>query len=142
VRAFVVGGVLLAVLMPFTNVPFLHPELVLAYGVLGSLLMGGLGLVAGIWSNKFDDVALVNNFLIMPLTFLSGVFYSVKQLPPLWQQVNHYNPFFYLIDGFRFGFLGVGDTEPFTALCVVTAAAAICVGVCWRLWRIGWRLKE
>jgi len=142
VRAFVVGGVLLVVLMPFTNVPFLHPELVLAYGVLGSLLMGGLGLVAGIWSNKFDDVALVNNFLIMPLTFLSGVFYSVKQLPPLWQQVNHYNPFFYLIDGFRFGFLGVGDTEPFTALWVVTAAAAICVGVCWRLWRIGWRLKE
>jgi len=144
VRALVVAMVLLAVLAPFTyaTLTFAHLGLILVYGVCGSILMGGFGLIAGMWSDKFDDMALINNFLIMPLTFLSGVFYSVKQLPPLWQQVNHFNPFFYLIDGFRYGFLGVGDTNPFTALWVVGGATLVCMGACWSLWRIGWRLKE
>jgi len=119
-----------------------HLWMILLYGISGSILMGGLGLIGGMWSKKFDDMSLVNNFLIMPLTFLSGVFYSVKQLPPFWQQVNHFNPFFYLIDGFRYGFLGVGDTNPFTALWVVGGATLACMATCWHLWRIGWRLKE
>jgi len=142
VRALTVAGVLLLVLVPFTQLTFVHLSLILLYGVCGSILMGGFGLIAGMWSDKFDDMALINNFVIMPLTFLSGVFYSVKQLPPFWQQVNHFNPFFYLIDGFRYGFLGVGDSNPFTALRVVGGATVVCMAVCWYLWRIGWRLKE
>jgi len=142
VRALTVAAVLLLVLAPFTLLSFAHLGLILFYGVCGSILMGGLGLVAGMWSDKFDDMALINNFIIMPLTFLSGVFYSVKQLPSFWQHLNHLNPFFYLIDGFRYGFLGVGDTNPFTALWVVGGATLICIAVCWGLWRIGWRLKE
>jgi len=142
VRALTVATVLLLVLAPFTALTFAHIGLILLYGVCGSILMGGFGLIAGMWSDKFDDMALISNFIIMPLTFLSGVFYSVKQLPPFWQQVNHFNPFFYLIDGFRYGFLGVGDTNPFTALWVVGGATLVCMGACWGLWRIGWRLKE
>jgi len=142
VRALIVATVLLLVLSPFTALTFVHFSLILLYGVCGSILMGGLGLIAGMWSDKFDDMALINNFVIMPLTFLSGVFYSVKQLPPFWQQVNHFNPFFYLIDGFRYGFLGVGDTNPFTAMWVVGGATLVCMAACWGLWRIAWRLKE
>ncbi len=141
-RALVVAAVLLLVLAPFSDVRFAHISLILFYGVCGSILMGGLGLIGGMWSKKFDDMALINNFVIMPLTFLSGVFYSVKQLPPLWQQINHFNPFFYLIDGFRYGFIGVGDTNPYTALWVVGSATLVCMFACWYLWRIGWKLKE
>ncbi len=142
VRALVVASVLLAVLAPFVSLGFPHIGLILLYGVCGSILMGGLGLIAGMWSKKFDDMALINNFVIMPLTFLSGVFYSVKQLPLFWQHVNRFNPFFYLIDGFRYGFIDVGDTDPTMAAWVVLAASAICAVACWYLWRRGWRLKE
>jgi len=142
IRALVVGAVLLLVLMPFANLQVAHLWMILLYGVCGSLIMGAMGLIGGMWSKKFDDMALLNNFVILPLTFLSGVFYSVHQLPDLWQRVNAFNPFFYLIDGFRFGFLGVGDTDPATAAGVVLAATMICVLVCWRLWHIGWKLKE
>jgi len=142
VRALTVAIVLLAVLIPFTGLGLAHVWMILFYGLCGSLLMGGLGLIGGMWSKKFDDMALVNNFIIMPLTFLSGVFYSVKQLPPFWQQLNAFNPFFYLIDGFRHGFIGVGDTNPATAIWVVLAAVTLCVAACWRLWHSGWRLKE
>ncbi len=142
VRAFVVAGVLLAVLVPFADLPMAAPGLILLYGLAGSLIMGGLGLIGGMWSQKFDDMALVNNFVILPLTFLSGVFYSIEQLPPFWQQVNRLNPFFYLIDGFRAGFIGVGDTEPLAAVGVVMFAAAVVCLACWWLWRIGWRLKD
>lgn len=142
VRALVVGLVLLLVLLPFATLGIMHAWMILLYGVCGSLIMGALGLIGGMWSKKFDDMALVNNFVILPLTFLSGVFYSVKQLPPFWQQVNHVNPFFYLIDGFRYGFIGVGDTDPSRAAAVVMLAAiAAFLGV-WRLWYLGWRLKE
>jgi len=141
-RALVVAAVLLAVLAPFSSLGFEHIALILFYGVCGSILMGCFGIIGGMWSKKFDDMALISNFLIMPLTFLSGVFYSVKQLPPMWQQVNNFNPFFYLIDGFRFGFIGVGDTNPYTALWVVRISTLICMGACWYLWQIGWKLKE
>jgi len=141
-RALVVAVVLLLVLTPFSDISFAHIPLILFYGVCGSILMGGLGLIGGMWAKKFDDMALINNFIIMPLTFLSGVFYSVKQLPPLWQKINHFNPFFYLIDGFRYGFIGVGDTHPYTALWVVGGASLVCMIACWYLWRIGWKLKE
>ncbi len=142
VRACVVAAVLLFVLMPFTDLGIRHPWMIILYGLAGSLLMGGLGLIGGMWARKFDEMSLINNFVILPLTFLSGVFYSVRQLPPFWQKVNAYNPFFYLIDGFRYGFLGVGDTQPKMAIWVVLTASVGCVMACWYLWRIGWKLKE
>jgi len=141
-RALIVAAVLLIVLSPFSSLDFQHIGLILFYGVCGSILMGGFGIIGGMWSKKFDDMALISNFLIMPLTFLSGVFYSVKQLPPIWQQVNDFNPFFYLIDGFRYGFIGVGDTNPMTAIWVVLAATLVCMATCWYLWFIGWKLKD
>lgn len=142
VRAVIVAVVLLAILMPFTGLPIEHVWMILFYGICGSIIMAGLGLIGGMWSKTFDDMALLNNFIIMPLTFLSGVFYSVKQLPEFWQTINHWNPFFYLIDGFRHGFLGVGDTDPSQAVLIVLIAAIITSIACWRLWDIGWRLKE
>lgn len=142
VRALVVVMVFLAVLLPFIDLQLLHPGLILFYGICGSIIMGGLGLIAGMWARDFDNIAMVTNFVVMPLTFLSGVFYSVRQLPELWQQINHANPFFYLIDGFRFGFLGTGDTDPYASILIVVATVLLTMFVCWQLWRIGWRMKE
>ena len=141
-RALIVAAVLLATMAPFVPIVPAHIWMVLLFGVCGGIMMGALGLIGGMWAKKFDDMSMVNNFLIMPLTFLSGVFYSVGQLPPLWQKINAWNPFFYLIDGFRYGFLGTGDSNPVAAAWVVMIAAMVCVFACWYLWCIGWRLKE
>jgi len=141
-RALVVGGVLLLILMPFSSLAVHHLWMILFYGLCGSLIMGGFGLIGGMWSKTFDDMAMVSNFIIMPLTFLSGVFYSVSQLPPFWQAVNAWNPFFYLIDGFRHGFIAVGDTDPAQAVGVVALVTVLVVGLSWYLWRMGWKLKE
>jgi len=142
VRAVVVAVVFLLVLVPFVDLTIIHPWLIILYGVCGSLIMGGLGLLAGMWAKDFDNIAMVTNFIILPLTFLSGVFYSVSQLPELWQRVNYANPFFYLIDGFRYGFLGVGDTDPFASVGIVLLTVALVFASCWYLWRIGWRMKD
>jgi ABC-2 type transport system permease protein len=142
VRAVVVAVAFLAVLMPFVDISLMHPGIIILFGVCGSIIMGGLGLIGGMWARDFDNVAMVTNFVILPLTFLSGVFYSVKQLPETWQMVNHANPFFYLIDGFRYGFLGTGDTNPYASMGIVIGSAAITFAVSWYLWRIGWRMKE
>lgn len=141
-RALVVGSVLLLVLLPFSELALTHVWMILFYGVCGSLIMGSLGLIGGMWSKTFDDMAMVNNFIIMPLTFLSGVFYSVTQLPPFWQAINAWNPFFYLIDGFRHGFIGTGDSDPLQAMGAVAALTVLAVLSSWYLWRIGWKLKE
>jgi len=142
VRALVVAVVFLSVLSPFVELHVLHPGLILFYGLCGSIMMGGLGLISGMWAKDFDNIAMVTNFVILPLTFLSGVFYSVSQLPRLWQQINHANPFFYLIDGFRFGFLGIGDTDPYASVLIVLVTVLVIMVACWQLWRTGWRMKE
>ena len=141
-RALVVGSVLLLVLLPFSELTLTHVWMILFYGICGSLIMGSLGLIGGMWSKTFDDMAMVNNFIIMPLTFLSGVFYSVTQLPPFWQAINAWNPFFYLIDGFRHGFIATGDSDPLQAMGAVAALTILAVLSSWYLWRIGWKLKE
>ncbi|MDX8403448.1 MAG: ABC transporter permease [Mariprofundaceae bacterium] len=141
-RAIIVVTVFLLVLFPFVDLSIHHFSLILVYGICGSVIMGGLGLIAGMWSDNFDHMSVVTNFIIMPLTFLSGVFYSIKQLPPLWQQVSQFNPFFYLIDGFRHGFLGVGDSDPFLSIGIVAGFALAIILLCWWLWHIGWKLKE
>ncbi len=141
-RSLVVAGVFLLVLSPFVALPLPHPWLALLFTVCASLIMGSMGIIGGMWAKKFDDMATVSNFIIMPLTFLSGVFYSMTQLPPFWQKVNAFNPFFYMVDGFRYGLLGVGDSTPTMAAGFVLAVTVTMVVACWWLWRAGWRLKE
>ena len=93
----------------------------LAFAIVGSGMLGALGIIAGIWSEKFDQLAAFQNFVIMPLTFLAGVFYSIHSLPPFWQAVSRFNPFFYTIDGFRYGFFGQSDVSPWLSLAIAAA---------------------
>jgi len=115
---------------------------VLVFALLGSGLMGALGLIAGLWAEKFDQMAAFQNFIIMPMTFLSGVFYSVQSLPPLWLAVSHANPFFYMIDGFRHGFFGVSDVSPWISLGVVGAAFVVVSGIALELLRRGYKIRH
>jgi ABC-2 type transport system permease protein len=118
-RGVVVGLGVFVVTAMFVPVPVQNPLWVVAFALLGSAILGTLGIIAGIWADKFDQLAAFQNFVIIPLTFLSGVFYSMHSLPPFWQQVSHFNPFFYMIDGFRYGFFGVSDVSPFLSLAIV-----------------------
>ncbi len=122
VRALAVGiGVLFATSL-FVSLPFEQPVWIVVFAVLGAAMLGTLGLVAGIWAEKFDQIAAFQNFIIIPLTFLSGVFYSIRSLSDFWQDVSKLNPFFYMIDGFRFGFFGVSDVSPYSSVAIVGAA--------------------
>jgi ABC-2 type transport system permease protein len=128
VRGLIVGFGVYAVTLWFAPVPLLHakaPLWILLFALAGSALLGVLGLIAGIVSDKFDQLAAFQNFIIMPATFLSGVFYSVHGLPPFWQAVSHVNPFFYVVDGFRYGFFVQADVSPWISFAVVTAALAV-----------------
>ena len=111
-RGIVVGLGVFLVTGWFAPLSIPHPLWALAFALIGSAILGILGLLAGIWADKFDQLAAFQNFLIMPLTFLSGVFYSIRSLPPFWQALSHFNPFFYMIDGFRYGFFGLSDIAP------------------------------
>ena len=109
---------------------------------MGAALMGTLGLIAGLWAEKFDQLAAFQNFVVMPMTFLSGVFYSIHSLPTFWQGVSHLNPFFYMIDGFRHGFFGVSDVSPWLSLGVVSAALAVVSGIAIHLLRTGYKIRS
>jgi ABC-2 type transport system permease protein len=119
VRGLVVGFCVLLMSLFWVDLPLAHPGFVFAFALMGSAMLGALGIIAGIWADKFDQLAAFQNFIIMPLSFLSGVFYSIHSLPPFWQQVSHLNPFFYMIDGFRYGFFGQGDISPWISLSIV-----------------------
>jgi ABC-2 type transport system permease protein len=106
----------------FIDLPLNHPGMILAFAVFGSGMLGAFGIIAGLWAEKFDQMAAFQNFVIMPLSFLSGVFYSIHSLPPVWQTISHLNPFFYMIDGFRYGFFGMSDISPWFSLSVVIAS--------------------
>lgn len=118
-RGLLVGAAVLLVALPFVPVPLMYPLWVLTFAVLGGAILGSLGVVAGIWADKFDQLSAFQNFLVMPLTMLSGVFYSIHSLPKVWQDVSHVNPFFFMIDGFRYGFFGQSDVSPWLSLTVV-----------------------
>ncbi len=140
-RGLMVGvGVLLATLW-FADLRMAAPLWVLAFAVLGGAILGALGMIAGLWSEKFDQLAAFQNFLIMPLTMLSGVFYSIHSLPAFWQGVSHYNPVFYMIDGFRYGFFGVSDVAPEASLAVVVACFAAVSLLTLHLLKRGWKLR-
>ncbi|MCC6196846.1 MAG: ABC transporter permease [Burkholderiales bacterium] len=144
VRGIAVGAGVFAVTLAF--VPSLlsmpHPFWALAFALLGSVILAMLGLLAGIWAEKFDQLAAFQNFLIVPLTFLSGVFYSIHSLPPFWQGLSRFNPFFYMIDGFRYGFFGVSDVVPGASLSIVAVAAAALAALTLSLLARGWKLRN
>jgi ABC-2 type transport system permease protein len=142
VRGLVVGAGMLAVTVWFVDLHVAAPLWVLAFALLGAAILGALGLIAGIWADKFDQIAAFQNFVILPLTFLSGVFYSIQSLPPFWQALSHFNPFFYMIDGFRYGFFGASDTAPLASALVVAVSFAVLAGVCLRMLQTGYKLRH
>jgi ABC-2 type transport system permease protein len=135
VRALVVGFGVLAATVWFVDLSLAAPLWAVAFALLGSAVLGTLGVIAGIWADKFDQLAGFQNFVIMPLTFLSGVFYSIHALPEIWQEISRFNPVFYMIDGFRYGFFGVSDVAPAISLSVVVSCLAGLVGA--TLWLLG-----
>ncbi len=142
IRGLVVGLGVFAVSALFTEVSFVAPLWILIFAVTGAALMGTLGLIAGLWAEKFDQLAAFQNFVVMPMTFLSGVFYSIHSLPPFWQKVSHLNPFFYMIDGFRYGFFGASDVSPWLSLGVVGAALAVVSAAAVALLRAGYKIRS
>jgi ABC-2 type transport system permease protein len=137
-----VGLGVLLVTVWFAPPAFVAPFWILAFAVLGAGIMAGLGLVAGLWAEKFDQIAAFQNFIVMPMTFLSGVFYSVKSLPAFWQGVSHLNPFFYIVDGFRAGFFGVSDVSPWVSLAVVSGSLLAVSALTLALLRSGYKLRS
>jgi ABC-2 type transport system permease protein len=140
-RGLVVGVGVFAVSALFTDLSFVAPWWILTFAVMGAALMGTLGLIAGLWAEKFDQLAAFQNFVVMPMTFLSGVFYSIHSLPPIWQKVSHLNPFFYMIDGFRFGFFGQSDVSPWLSFSVVGGVLAVVSAIAINLLRTGYKLR-
>lgn len=143
VRGIVVGSGVFIVTIFFVPSLILmpHPFWALAFALLGSAILGTLGLIAGISAEKFDQLSAFQNFIIMPLTFLSGVFYSIHTLPPFWQALSHFNPFFYMIDGFRYGFFGLSDVPPLMSLGIVAGCCLALSTLTLVLLRRGWRLR-
>ncbi len=140
-RGILVGVVLYVGALWFADLPVYSVVEVLAFTVLGSALLGALGVIAGIWADKYDQLAAFQNFLILPLSFLSGVFYSIYSLPPFWQTLSHFNPFFYMIDGVRYGFLGVSDVSPWLSLGIMAAFLLLCSGICLIMLSRGYKIR-
>ena len=142
VRGVAVGTGVLLVTAWFAPLHVANPLWIAVFTLAGAALMGALGLIAGLWAEKFDQIAAFQNFVIMPMTFLSGVFYSVQSLPPVWREVSHLNPFFYMIDGFRHGFFGTSDVSPWISLAVVGTSLAMVCAICLHLLRIGYKIRH
>ncbi|CAN7595701.1 ABC transporter permease [Variovorax sp. LjRoot290] len=140
-RGLAVGVGVFSVTALFAMPSFVAPLWILVFAFLGAAMLGTLGLIAGLWAEKFDQMAVFQNFLIMPMTFLSGVFYSINSLPPFWQTVSHLNPFFYMIDGFRYGFFGVSDASPWLSLAIVGSAWLVVSAIAVHLLRIGYKIR-
>ena len=142
-RGVVVGLVTATTIafLPFTDLSVSHVWAVLYFSVGASLMLGLVGMFTGLWSEKFDHLSAITNFLIMPMTFLSGTFYLVDRLPEPFRTASHFNPFFYLIDGFRYGFIGHADGSLLTGVITVLALNVVLFLACWRMFVTGWRLK-
>jgi ABC-2 type transport system permease protein len=142
VRGLVVGSGVLLVTVWFAPLRLAEPWWIVVFAALGAGMLGSLGLIAGLWAEKFDQMAAFQNFIIMPMTFLSGVFYSVHSLPGPWQVASHLNPFFYMIDGFRRGFFGVSDVPPLVSLGVVGVSFVLVSAIALRLLATGYKLRS
>jgi ABC-2 type transport system permease protein len=142
VRGLVVGAGVFVFTIWFAEMRFVAPLWIIVFALLGSAILGTMGVIAGIWAQKFDQLAAFQNFLIMPATFLAGVFYSIKSLPPFWLAVSHANPFFYMIDGFRHGFFGQSDVSPWTSLAIVSAFFVVLATIAVNLLKRGYNLRH
>ncbi|WP_028103534.1 ABC transporter permease [Pseudoduganella violaceinigra] len=142
VRGITVGFGVFAITAWFAHLSFTAPLWILVFALLGAAILGTMGLIAGIWAEKFDQLAAFQNFLIVPLTFLAGVFYSIHSLPPFWLAVSHANPFFYMIDGFRYGFFGQSDVNPWVSVAIVSTFLVVLALLAIRLLRSGYRLRH
>ncbi|MGE8166131.1 ABC transporter permease [Paraburkholderia sp. NPDC080076] len=141
-RGLAVGFGVFIVTIWFVPVSFSAPLYIILFAIFGAAILGTLGLIAGIWADKFDQLAAFQNFLIMPLTFLSGVFYSTHTLPPVWREVSRLNPFFYMIDGFRYGFFGMSDINPLASLAIVAGFFVVLAVVAMRMLASGYKLRH
>ena len=141
VRGLAVGLGVFVITAAFGQPSFVAPLWIVCFAVLGAAMLGALGLIAGLWAEKFDQMAAFQNFVIMPMTFLSGVFYSIRSLPAFWQDVSHLNPFFYMIDGFRYGFFGISDVSPWLSLGIVASALLVVSAIAVHLLRIGYKIR-
>ncbi|MBB1072895.1 ABC transporter permease [Rhodoferax sp. 4810] len=142
VRGLVVALGVFVVSVFFTDLSYVAPVWIVVFALMGAALMGALGLIAGLYAEKFEQLAAFQNFIVMPMTFLSGVFYSIHSLPAFWQGVSHLNPFFYMIDGFRYGFFGVSDVSPWLSLAVVGITLLLVASLAAYLLRIGYRIRN
>ena len=142
VRGLVVGAGVFVITAWFAHMSFVAPLWIIVFALLGSAILGTMGVIAGIWAEKFDQLAAFQNFLIVPATFLAGVFYSIHSLPPFWLAVSHVNPFFYMIDGFRHGFFGQSDISPWTSLAIVSAFFVVLAAIAVNLLKRGYNLRH
>ena len=142
VRGILIGVVSILALMFLLKLPIYSFSIIVIFSVLGCGVMGFLGLLGGIWADKFDHLAAMTNFIITPLTFLSGTFYSMKSLPIFWQDLAQFNPFFYMIDGFRYGFIGVGDSNLVQGSIILSAINIILFMICYVMIDKGYRIKS
>lgn len=151
VLGYVAGGVARGVMVAlaiwialylFLGLGLAHPLWALIFVLLGAGLLSGIGIVAGIFANKFDQMAAITNFIVTPLSFLSGTFYSIERLPPVMQVITHFNPVFYLIDGVRYGVIGVSDSSPWLGLAVCGTTTTLVLALCWNWFRTGYRMKS
>jgi ABC-2 type transport system permease protein len=142
IRGFVVGLGVMLITLWFADLSFVAPLWIIVFALLGAAILGTMGLIAGIWAEKFDQLAAFQNFLIVPATFLAGVFYSVHSLPPFWLAVSHANPFFYMIDGFRYGFFGHSDVSPLTSLMIVLVFFIVLSSIAVTLLKRGYKLRH
>jgi ABC-2 type transport system permease protein len=142
VRGIAVGLGVFVITAWFAHLSFTAPLWIIVFALLGAAILGTMGVIAGIWAEKFDQLAAFQNFLITPATFLAGVFYSIQKLPPFWLAVSHFNPFFYMIDGFRYGFFGKSDVSPWTSLAIVAVFFLVLAAVAINLLRGGYKLRH
>jgi ABC-2 type transport system permease protein len=141
-RGLIVGAVGLFVISFFAPIGLYNPLAALGFAILGTMMLSAMGLAAGIWSEKFDHIAAVTNFAVTPLTFLSGTFYSLDRLPPFWQDVAHFNPFFYMIDGFRGGFVAQTDANIWIGFLFLAGMNTILMVLCLWMLRTGYKIKS
>src|SRR3569832_1035903 len=142
VRGLAVGAGGFVITAWFAKLSFVAPWWIAIFALLGASILATMGLIAGIWAEKFDQLAAFQNFLIMPATFLSGVFYSIHSLPPFWQAVSHANPFFYMIDGFRYGFFGQSDIDPMRSFTIDAVFFLLLAGMAMYLLKTGYKLRH
>jgi ABC-2 type transport system permease protein len=141
-RGLAVGLGVFVITAWFAKLNFVAPWWIVIFALMGAAMLGTMGLIAGIWAEKFDQLAAFQNFLIMPATFLSGVFYSIHSLPPFWQTVSHFNPFFYMIDGFRYGFFGKSDVNPLISFTIVAVFFLMLAAIAVRMLKNGYKLRH